>query len=63
MIKRITITLDENIIAKIRSIQAEKILKANRSISFSQVVEQILREGLKNRPVESSNGEETTFGL
>ncbi len=63
MIKRITITLDENIIAKIRSIQAEKIAKTNRSISFSQVVEQILREGLKNRPAESSNGEEITFGL
>jgi len=46
MNKRITITIDEGIQSKIRQIQAEKISTTNRSISFSQVVNDILKNAL-----------------
>jgi len=48
MIKRITITLDETLESKIRTIQAEKISKQNKSISFSQVLNQLLKDALDN---------------
>jgi len=50
MIRRITITLDEKIEMKIRHLQAQKIAAFNRSISFSQVLNQILKDALKNQP-------------
>lgn len=46
MNKRITITIEKNVESKIREIQAEKILSTNRSISFSQVVNDILKNAL-----------------
>ena len=46
MNKRITITIEKNVESKIREIQAEKILATNRSISFSQVVNDILKNAL-----------------
>ena len=48
MVKRITITLDENLESRIRSIQVKQITKSNRSVSFSHVLNQILREALDN---------------
>jgi len=44
---RITITLDRAIETKIRAIQAKKILETNRAISFSCVVNDVLKQGLK----------------
>jgi len=45
--RRVTITLDDKLDSKIRAIQAKKILEATKSVSFSEVIEEILREGLK----------------
>jgi len=48
MIKRITITLDESLESKIRTIQAQRISQQNKSISFSQVLNQLLKSALDN---------------
>jgi hypothetical protein len=45
--KRITITIDENVISQIREIQASRITSSVRSVSFSRVVNQILKDALK----------------
>ena len=45
--RRVTITLDDKLDSKIRAIQAKKILGTTKSVSFSEVIEEILREGLK----------------
>jgi hypothetical protein len=45
--KRITITMDDDIVEKIREIQASKINSSIRSVSFSHVVNQILKDALK----------------
>ena len=46
MIRRITITIDEQLDSAIRNIQAKKISENNKSVSFSEVVSQILKKGL-----------------
>ena len=46
-------TIDENICKKIIELQAKQIHMKKQSISFSQVVEEILRWGLKNGKVFS----------
>ena len=45
--ERITIMLDKETHRKIRLIQASKIRKSNKSISFSSVMNEILRKGLR----------------
>ncbi len=47
MKRRVTITLDDKLASKIRAIQATKISETTKSVSFSEVIEEILREGLK----------------
>jgi len=44
--KRVTITIDEFVNSKIREIQGEKILELNKNISFSQVINQLLKQSL-----------------
>jgi len=48
MNRRITITIDKNLESKLRTIQAAKITDTNKSVSFSQILNMILHEGLKN---------------
>jgi len=48
MIRRVIITLDRQIESKIRVIQAKMISESNKAISFSNVINQILKEGLKD---------------
>ncbi len=48
MNRRITITLDKNLEVELRNIQAEKIQVGRRSVSFSEIINNILKEGLKN---------------
>jgi len=48
MIRRVTITLDPNIESTIRNIQAKKISASNKAISFSNVINEILKQGLKD---------------
>jgi len=47
MIRRITITLEPHLESRIRDIQAKKITESKRAISFSNVINQVLKEGLK----------------
>ncbi len=48
MIRRVTITLDSHLESTIRSLQAKKISENNKAISFSNVINEILKLGLKD---------------
>ena len=39
--------LEDELLSKLRKIQAEKLKNAEKSVSFSQVINEILRKGLK----------------
>jgi len=45
--KRITIMLDDDLVRKLHEIQAKKIKISTKSVSFSRVVNEALRKGLK----------------
>jgi len=47
MIRRVTITLDQSLESKIRNLQARKISESNKAISFSNIINEVLRQGLK----------------
>ena len=47
MLRRVTITLDPSLESKIRSVQAKKITETNKAISFSNIINEILKQGLK----------------
>jgi len=47
--KRVTITIDESVDANVREIQTQQILKLNKSISFSAVIEQLLKQSLTSQ--------------
>jgi len=49
MAKRITIMLDDDLDKKLRQIQAKEIQNTISSVSFSVVLNQELRKGLKNK--------------
>lgn len=49
MVQRVTIMLDEDIEKILRLKQAKLIKKLNQSISFSRVINDALREGLKKK--------------
>jgi len=44
---RITIMLDDDLVKKIRLIQSKLVKKRNESVSFSRVLNDLLRDGLK----------------
>ena len=44
---RKTIMLDEDLVKKIRLIQSKELRELNKSVSFSQVINRILENGLK----------------
>jgi len=44
--QRITITIDSNLVKKLRMKQANKIKKTKESVSLSQMFEEILKKGL-----------------
>jgi len=48
MIRRVTITLDPYLESTIRNLQAKKISESNKAISFSNVINEILKKGLKD---------------
>jgi len=48
MSKRVTIVLDDALIAKLRKLQAEQIRTSEKSVSFSQVISDVLKTGLKS---------------
>ena len=47
MTKRITIILDDELGRKLRKIQAKMIQKENKSISFSYVINSMLKNSIK----------------
>jgi len=47
MSKRITIVLDDDNIKKLRTIQAKKIKESDKSVSFSRVINDVLRKKLR----------------
>ncbi len=47
MAKRITIMIDDDIDKKLRLIQAKQISKTNSSVSYSSVINEVLRRQLK----------------
>ncbi len=47
MSKRITIMLDDDLITRLRKIQAEQIRKSDKNVSFSQVINQAIKNTLK----------------
>jgi len=47
--KRVTITIDESVDSMIRDIQVKQISDLNKSISFSQVIDQLLKQSLTSQ--------------
>ena len=47
MAKIVTIVLDDDLVKKLKTIQAKKITKSKKSVSFSSVVNDELRKSLK----------------
>jgi hypothetical protein len=46
MSKRITIMLDDDNLKKLRNLQAKMIKDSNKSMSFSKVVNEVIKKGL-----------------
>jgi len=49
MSKRVTIVLDDDLVKKLRIIQAKNIVKSKKSVSFSSVINNELRKTIKLR--------------
>jgi len=47
MPQRVTIMLDPYIVSIIRNLQAKKITETNKAISFSNIINEVLKQGLK----------------
>ena len=47
MAKRITLMLDDDLLKKVHEIQAKQIKESQKSISFSRVMNEVLRKSLK----------------
>jgi hypothetical protein len=45
--KRITIVLDDDLVKKLREKQAQLIKESTKSVSFSSVINQVLRKSIK----------------
>lgn len=43
----VTVVIDDEIVKKLRALQAKKIKSSMKTISFSKIVNEILRQGLK----------------
>lgn len=47
MAHRITIIISDELVSKLRKIQAEQIKKTDKNVSFSHVINEILRKTVK----------------
>ncbi len=47
MAKRITIILDDDLVRKLHEIQAKHIKQSTKAVSFSRVLNEMARKGLK----------------
>ena len=48
MAQRITIMLDDELVKKLRIMQAKLIKESTKSVSFSKVLNEMVKQGLKN---------------
>lgn len=46
--KRVTVVLEDDILKKLRIIQAKQIKDSSASVSFSEVINETLKKSLKN---------------
>lgn len=46
MAKRITVVLDDEVLKKLRNIQAKQIKDTTESVSFSEVINEVLKKNL-----------------
>jgi len=47
MVKRITTILDEDLVKKLRLLQSKEIVKSTKSVSFSRIINDVVRKSLK----------------
>jgi len=47
MTKRVTIMIDDDLDKKLRLLQAKQIKESTKSVSFSRVINEVVRNGLK----------------
>lgn len=47
MSRRITVVLEDELVKKLRNRQAKEFLKSKNVVSFSQIINNIVRENLK----------------
>ncbi len=47
MSERITVMLDDDLARRLRLMQAKQLKETNRNVSFSQVLNNVVKEGLK----------------
>ncbi|MCE2505861.1 MAG: hypothetical protein J4F36_05220 [Nitrosopumilaceae archaeon] len=50
MTRRVTITMDDELVKKIYNLQSKEILKRKNRVSFSDIVNQELKRSLKSNP-------------
>lgn len=48
MSKRITVMIEDEVIGKLRILQARQIKESASAVSFSQVINDVLKKNLKN---------------
>lgn len=48
MSKRITVMIDDEVIEKLRILQAKQIKETSSAVSFSQIINDTLKKNLKN---------------
>jgi hypothetical protein len=46
---RVTVLIDDEIMTKLRSVQASMIKNSSKSVSFSSVLNQVLEDGLRKK--------------
>ena len=49
MAKRTTMMIDDDVDKKIRSLRAKLILETSKNVSYSQVINELLRKSLKQK--------------
>jgi len=50
MRRRVTITLDSSLESEMRRLQAKKITETNKATSFSKIINEVLKQALKEMP-------------
>ena len=63
MKRRITISLEAELERRIRNKQANLLLKSNHSVSFSEMLNRILHEALKQEGLENESDMDQSVGM